>query len=208
MLIVSANIVPVFDSVPPRVWLLIALGAVAYAPALYVFEYFASSPSRHDITQPLDDLSWRTNGQLVHSVAILVAVVGLAVFIFTPAAVHLVHSPSFWPLLMAACGAWALYTVPKGYSAGAIQPFVRGISSTFERKTQPKRFWASLTWNAVFGCLCLWLGYVMIDQGVQDQCYDLQVKHTPNEEVEACNRLIAKRGTSGSLNLFICSGGR
>jgi tetratricopeptide (TPR) repeat protein len=198
LLIVSANIVPVFDSVPPRVWLLIALGAVAYAPALYVFQHIVSSPLRRDITQPPEDLSWRSSGQLVRSIAILAAAVGLALFIFTPAAVQLVRSPSFWPILMAACGAWALYTVPKGYSAGAIQPFVRGISSTFERKTQPKRFWASITWNAVFGCLCLWLGYVMIDQGVEDQCYDPQVKHAPKEELEACNRLIAKRGTSGS----------
>jgi len=186
-----------FKDVPAQVWLLIAIAAIAYAPAVYVYRFLAHSPARRDITRLSEDLSWRTLRQFGLSIAMLGGLVALAVFIFTPAAAQFARSPSFMPLLMGAIGAWALSSVPRGLAAGQVQPFVRGISSTFEREMQPKRFWASISWNAIFGCLCIWLAYVTLrdapDEALKARCYDWKTTHTPQEELSACNELLRKR---------------
>jgi tetratricopeptide (TPR) repeat protein len=125
------------------------------------------------------------------------ALVALAVFIFTPAAEQVARSPYFMPFLMGAIGAWALSSVPRGLAAGQIRPIVKGVSSSFERETQPKRFWASLSWNAIFGCLCIWLTYVTLrdvpEEALRARCYDWTTKHSPQEELSACNELLRKR---------------
>ena len=107
----------------------------------------------------------------------LVAILGgsLALFL-TPAGKQLVQKPSFFPILMIGLGTWALFTVARGVTKGRIQPLVRGAFSTYERETQPKRFWVSMGWNAVFAGFCLWLAFVMprdaSAQDVQDHCYN------------------------------------
>lgn len=179
-----------FDTVPVRVWLLIAIAAAAYAPALYLYRHVAHSPSRRDITQPSEDLSWRTSSQLARNLLILTALVALAIFIFTPAATQFAHSPSFWPILIAAVGTWALFTVPKGLTTGRIKPIIRGFYKTYQRQTEPKRFWASIGWNTFFGCLCLWLAFESIEQSVQDRCYNERYTSSPQEMLSACNQLI------------------
>lgn len=186
-----------FKDIPAPVWLLIAIGAVAYAPAVYVYRFLTHSPARRDITQPSSDLSWRTSRQLGLSIAMLAGLVALAGFIFTPAAAQFARSPNFMPLLMGALGAWALSSVPRGLAEGKVQPMVRGVSSTFEREAEPKRFWASISWNATLGCLCIWLAYVTFrdapDEALKASCYDWNTTHTPQEELSACNELLRKR---------------
>ena len=183
-----------FDDVPVRVWLLLAIAATAYQPVQYLYRHWANSPSRRDITQPPEDLSWRTSSQFVRNLAILAALIALAGFIFTPAAAQMAQSPIFWPILMIGGGAWTLSTVPRGVVSGRIQPIVRGIDSTYARETQPKRFWASLVWNAVFGCLFIWLAFQMNDQAsanaLRDQCYDEKAANSPQQALSACNKLI------------------
>jgi len=186
-----------FKDVPAQVWLLIAIAAIAYVPAVYVYRFLAHSPTRRDITRPSKDLGWRTLRRFGLSIAMLGGLVALAVFIFTPAAAQFARSPSFMPLLMGAIGAWALSSVPRGLAAGKVEPIVRGISSTFERGTQPRRFWASISWNAIVGCLCIWLAYVTLrdapDEALKATCYDWKTRHTPQEELSACNELLRKR---------------
>jgi tetratricopeptide (TPR) repeat protein len=186
-----------FKDVPAQVWLLIAIAAIAYAPAAYIYRFWVHSPARRDITQPSEDLSWRTSRQFGLSIGMLGALVALAVFIFTPAAEQVARSPYFMPFLMGAIGAWALSSVPRGLAAGQIRPIVKGVSSSFERETQPKRFWASLSWNAIFGCLCIWLTYVTLrdvpEEALRARCYDWTTKHSPQEELSACNELLRKR---------------
>jgi hypothetical protein len=140
-----------FKQVPAQAWLLLAIGAPAYAPALYVYRYIVMSPSGRDITQPVEDLSWRTSPQFVRNVAILTALAALSVFIFTATAAQFAHSPNFLPILMIAGGAWSLFTVIRGFVTGQIEPLARGFHNTYQRETQPKRFWVSISWNAVFG---------------------------------------------------------
>lgn len=186
-----------FKDVPTQVWLLIGIVAIAYAPALYVYRFWEYSPARHEIMEDSGDLSWRTSRQFGLSVAMLAGLVALAIFIFTPAAEQFARSPSFMPLLMGALSTWALSTVPMGLVAGRVQPIVRGVSSTFERDTQPKRFWVSIGWNALFGALCLWLAYVTLrdapEDALKERCYDPKEAHTPRESISACNQLLQNR---------------
>jgi tetratricopeptide (TPR) repeat protein len=191
-----------FDQVPARVWLLIAIAAIAFAPIRYIYLHVVHSPSRRDITQPTEDLGWRTSGQLLRSAGILLTLLVLAVFIFTPTAEQFARSPEFLPIMLAAFGAWALYTVPVGFKSGQIEPLIRGTHTAYERETQPRRFWASLVWNAILGCLFIWLSVESYEQestqAVQDWCYDEQANRSPQEVLSACNKLISNADNSSA----------
>lgn len=117
-------------------------------------------------------------------------------FIFTPTAEQFAKSPSFWPILMVCIGLWALYTVPRGLMTGEIEPFVRGIHETYSRESQPKRFWASVVWNALVGSLCVGFAYPMYsdlrDQGAEDRCYYDDKAFSLQERIAACNELIGR----------------
>jgi tetratricopeptide (TPR) repeat protein len=148
-----------FDEIPFQAWLLIGIAVAAFVPAQYVYHHIASSPSRRDITQPPEDLSWRTNAEFLRSSAVLAALVGLAIFIFTPMAERFASSPSFSPALMVAIGAAALITVVRGLGTGRIEPLLNGFHTAFERALHPKRYWASIAWNAMLGCLLFWIAF-------------------------------------------------
>ena len=191
-----------FDEIPVRVWLLVAIAAVAYAPARYVFQHVVASPSRRDITQPPVDLSWRSSQQFVRSVAILAGLTGLTIFIFAPAAEQFARSASFWPILFACFGAWAIYTVPMGLVTGEVQPFIKGIHTAYSRQEQPKRFWASLAWNALLGSICVGFAYPMyadtLEQPLKVRCHGDSKTYSAQAKLAACNELIANRDRSDS----------
>lgn len=195
-----------FEKVPTEAWLLIAVAAAGYAPARFLFNYIAHSPSRRDITLPKEDLSWRTSRQLLRNLAILGGLIVFAIFIFTPAATAFAQSPSFFPILMAAIGGWAISTVARGFWIGLIEPFSRGLHGEYERRSQPKRFWASMGWNAIVGCGSLLLGYQMHKEGpmlaLSDQCYDADA-NVPQQQVAACNQLIAEYGSDGDVATWL-----
>lgn len=195
-----------FDQVPVTVWLTIAIAALAFAPARYVYSHIAHAPSRRDITLPPEDLSWRTPRQLARSLSILVALFALAVFIFTPTAAQFARSPIFWPLVVGAAGAWSLSTVPLGFTSGRVEPFIRGVDTSFERQAQPGRFWGSLIWNGLFGCGCIWLGFQTYEEisaeALQDQCSNQESAFSRQEALSACNKLISKRKGARSAEDF------
>lgn len=187
-----------FDMVPPRIWLLLLIAILAVAPARYVVAHVTHSPSRREIGQPAEDLSWRSTGSLARNLAILTGLAFLAVFIFTPAAESFAKSPSFLPLLLAAFGGFALWTVAKGYRTGAIEPMVRGASWTFLRAEQPRRYWASMAWNGLLGgAFILGSGVFLAEapkQALRDRCFDWTNTWSPADELVACNRLLAEHG--------------
>ena len=165
-----------FDGVPVRVWLYIGLAVAALAPARYVVRHFQAAQSQRDTLQPPPDASWRSPALLARSVVALALLAALAVFIATPAAERFAKSPSFWPLLTVALGFWALWTVVQGHLTGEIEPMTRGASWTFHRDAQPKRFWASMAWNALLGGSLFFVAFQLFEdrpkQALRDQCYN------------------------------------
>lgn len=180
------------DAVPIRAWLMLAIGIAALAPALYLFRHVAHDPRRHDITQPPEDLGWRSSRRLILSCAALAGLAALAAFIFTPAAERLTQARSFWPALVALFGLFACGTVVRGLLTGRIEPIARGSWSTYERATQPKRFWASLAWNAALGIgLIAGVGYGATRRDT-DQCFDPRGgAETAQARIAACNAFLA-----------------
>jgi tetratricopeptide (TPR) repeat protein len=187
---------PMFDAIPTRVWLLIAIGAVAFAPARYVIRHIAHSPERRDITQPPEDLSWRSTGQLARSLAVLVIAAALALFIFTPAASEFAHSDWFVPTLCAAFAVFALFSVVEGFRKGHIEPLTRGFSRTYERTKQPKRFWASLCWNGLVAGGFLWLAFVIVWRLPDDRCLNSDGAEAAQAKLSACTELLARADTT------------
>ncbi|MDB5712473.1 MAG: tetratricopeptide repeat protein [Sphingomonas bacterium] len=192
----------VLDHVPVRVWLLLVIAVAAYAPARQVLSYRAQYPSGRHVPHPDDDFGDHTPRRFALSLTILIGLAALAGFIFTPTAAAFARSPSFWPILAVAFGAWALSTVPKGLMTGKIEPLTRGFSNDYQRATQPKRFWASMIWNGLLGAMLIWAGVVMIEQGprqaLEDRCYDGKRVHSAQESLASCNRLIDDRKTAGA----------
>jgi len=184
-----------FDAVPGRVWLLLLIGAIAWMPARYVLRHLAWSPSRRDITQPVEDLTWRSPTALTKNSAILIGLAALAMFIFTDAAGEFARSPSFMPIMLVGLGVFALCSVGKGLLTGSVEPMVRGTSWRFARAEQPKRYWASMAWNVLLGGFMLLFGVQsFIDapvQALRDRCHDWKNERTPTEEIAACDQLLA-----------------
>ena len=149
-----------FDWIPIRVWLLIAIGAVAYAPAQYLYRYYMHSLARRDITKPREDLSWRTPSRFSLSLVAIAVLAGLAVYIFTPPAEEFARSPSFWPLVVGGVGAYALFTVIQDLMDGDIKPMMKGEPlGPYAREGHPIRYWLSVAWNMMWAGLLLWMAF-------------------------------------------------
>ncbi len=187
------------DDVSVRVWILFAIAIAAYGPALYIFRYLTDTPLRRDITSAPKDYGWRSVAQFRRNFFILAGLISLSLFIFTPTADAFARSPSFWPLLIVLMGLWAASTIVSAFRKGRIQPIVRGVDWTFERKSQPKRFWAALLWNGTLGGLCISMGAIGVrDAPVQqerEKCHNYQDRFSAVEAIEACNALL--KGANG-----------
>lgn len=125
----------------------------------------------------------------------LVLIVGAVGFIvYTDQGRGLAQEPYFWPALMALFGAWALFTVVRGFQTGKITPFSRGSWDSYRRATEPKRFWASMAWNGLLGGAVLWFSLL----GLRDVPSDMTQAHCENDKgqstvkasFDACTKLI------------------
>lgn len=178
------------DDVPVQVWILLCIAGTAYAPAAYVYRHVTADPNRRDVGAPAIDLSWRSQNLFVYCAALLVALAGLAIFIFTPAAERFARSPSFQPLMLAALGCFTLFTVAKSMATGTIEPFTRGFNRTYERALHPKRFWASAIWNALLGGIFMFASVATIrDQG-RERCFNYNDRLSSQEQLSACDDLL------------------
>jgi tetratricopeptide (TPR) repeat protein len=173
---------------------------------------FARVP-RPAVAEAAVESTSRARRQLWRYLPLAVIVVGGAFIAFTAAGKRLAQTPGFWSVVIVACGGWSLFTVAQGFAKGQIEPFARGFYNTYQRDTQPKRFWASMAWNAIFGCLCLWMAYQMNGQmaarALEGQCFDQRSAHVPSDDLAACNKLIEKRPSSSPYtvaNLLVARG--
>jgi tetratricopeptide (TPR) repeat protein len=127
--------------------------------------------------------------------------VGLALIAYTPGGKQFAKQPGFWPALMIGFGCWSLFTVGQGFLKGRIGPLARGFYNSYERQTQPKRFWASMAWNSILGCLCLWFAFMTsrdaTAEPLRDRCYNDGGKYQPQDVIPACSELLAGKGSLG-----------
>lgn len=161
-----------------------------------------SNPVVTDVAQ--DAATSQTKAQPWRYVPFAIIVLGFAFVAFTPAGKRLAQTPSFWPIMMIGLGGWSLFTVTQGFAKGRIEPIVRGLHNTYQREKQPKRFWASMTWNALLGGFFLWAAFSGLrdgpQQAVQDRCYNQHDKFTSQEAFDACTQLIEGKTPLGYLS--------
>lgn len=184
------------DAIPTRAWLLALIAVAAFKPARDLFVYITDSPERVGLGPR--DLG--EDGPAGHrptvSVTALIGLAAIAIFILTPAAEAFAKSPSFSSFLFAGFGVWMLGTTVHGYLIGQIEPMSGSAGWTFRRRTEPKRFWLSLAWNAMFGMLSLLISYQTMAelpiQALRDQCNGGYDRISEVESIKACDQLLAE----------------
>lgn len=178
----------VLDFVPPQALILALLLRWAIPPARYIVDHIRHDPSRRDITQPPVDLSWRSGRRLAGMAFTLLALVAAARFIVTPSAEALARSAFFLPAMLSALGAFALHAAGHAVLTGHATPIIRGLSDSFSRDEQPKRFWAALAGNGLLGVTCLALAPQAYADGKRQDC--LSGTGAGSEVLEACSALL------------------
>lgn len=182
----------VTESVPAQVWFLLLLATIGIGPAAYVWRHVAQAATPHDITQPPDDLSWRTTRQLYVSLAILAGLLAAAGLAFTPLAVRIAQSEAFVPSLLGAVGSYALGAVANGWRKKRIEPILRGFSQVYDRDGHPVRYWLSLGWNASLGISLLVASFGLLNVAAAPQCDDAGDDAALVAALESCNVHLAK----------------
>jgi tetratricopeptide (TPR) repeat protein len=182
----------VLDSIPPQVWLVVLLATVGFGPASYVSRHVAHAVIKRDITQPPEDLSWRSNEQLYRCLAILAGLFAVGVFIFTPQAEEFARSDAFLPSLFGVVGGYALSTVAGGWRNRRIEPLLRGFSQIYDRDDQPLRYWASLSWNAIVGCALFAVSLGVMYDNATPRCDDTDDEEALIEALETCDALLVE----------------
>lgn len=189
-----------------RLWLVFGSGLILLA-AVQAFRKwrFEQGDSYRNITpQPSsltseaavdDSTGFRLKNQLWRYAPLVLLLAGFAFISLTPAGRALAAKPRFWPLVVLAGGAWALATVARGFAKARIQPFVRGFNSTYERSSQPKRYWASMAWNALFGFGMIALAYQVNNEAsvqvLTDKCEQAEGLTPLQQQIRACDDWMA-----------------
>jgi len=188
-----------------RLWLAVGAALLAFV-ALQAFRkwrFEQDNPNRTPIAPASDgrtgnstDDTDRVKSRLWRYVPAGVLFLGILFLAYTRSGKALTQISGFWPLAMAAFAAWALFTVGRGFATGRIQPLARYFYDTYDREAEPKRFWASMAWNATMGGFFLFLTAMMAGlvptSANEARCYNQQRDVSAQEELAACNALISK----------------
>lgn len=157
--------------------------------------------STRELAEPVQESSERASNGLWRYIPLALILLGLAFIAYTPVGRQLAKRPSFWPIVMIGLGCWSLFTVARGFSKGRIEPLARGFYNAYDREKQPKRFWTSMAWNAMLGCLCLWVAFAVsrdaTSQSLRDRCYNEGRKYQPQDVILACNQLLVGKASLG-----------
>jgi tetratricopeptide (TPR) repeat protein len=184
-----------------RLWLVFG-GALVLMAAVQAFRKWRSERdnsysglitplARPDFAALTENSSSSASRQLWRFAPLAVILIGAAFIALTPAGKELARTPAFWPLVMIGLAVWSATTVVRGFSKGQIEPFARGFYNTYERETQPKRFWASMAWNSAVACLCIWIALTTAQQAnlqsLQDRCDADSRPYSPRDALAACD---------------------
>lgn len=178
-----------FQTVPVEGIILVVLALWAVAPARYLHRHVQHAPEKRDITQPPEDLSWRTSRKFALNAVLLAALTASAVFIFTAEARSFVSSVYYLPALLTAFGTFALHAAAHGLLTGRVSPLVQGLSGRYLKGEQPQRFWASVLYNAFLGGAVLAMAPVAYAEGKRSSCID-GVYDADSEVLDACSALL------------------
>lgn len=186
----------VFDSIPPQAWIALALAITALAPASYVWRHLTHGIAPRDITLPPEDLEWKSDRQLYRCLAILVGLLGLGAFVFTPQAEAFARSDWFLPTIFGAVGTFALGTLLPGWHKGEIEPLIRGVSQSYSKHEHPKRYWASLAWNAALGSGLMTASLGLVHGNATPDCDDDSADRAVLlDNLVACDAVLAEFGS-------------
>lgn len=115
-------------------------------------------------------------------------------FLFSPLADRLQRSETFLANLFCAFGFVAISSTVAGVMGGSVQPLVKGLDR-FDRAGQPRRFWASVVWNACAGCLMFWAAWQNYSGLEKTRCFRPPDKLPLSEAIAACTALLTKAKT-------------
>lgn len=163
-------------------FILVVLVLNAIEPVQCLYSYCAAPANRR--------AKLATRDVLV-SLAIMLMSFVTAIFLFSPAANDLVKSDHYLPSVLAALGFAAVSTTIAGLLSGKVQPWVKGADS-YLRREQPKRFWASVGWNIVFGSALLWGGWSSYSGLDRDRCMNPGQRRPPAGAIAACNAILSR----------------
>lgn len=180
-----------FDFIPIQLWLIAFLGVFAMPPARYVWRHLSHDARSRDVGRPPEDQSWRSDRHLYLSVALLVALVAAGIFILTPFAERFAQSAAFWPAILGTLGSVTIGSVVKDWRDGRVEPLIRGVSTAYARDAQPRRYWASLGWNAVLGVGLLVASLTMPDAEAGSGCDYSDDEATWASALQACDAELA-----------------
>jgi tetratricopeptide (TPR) repeat protein len=187
-----------------RLWLIVG-AALVFLAVLQTFHKWrfdleypnAGSPTRwptNDAANPVEENDASSSWGLLRYALFGLGLAAIAFIAFTPLGKRIAQMPAFFPIIAIGIAAWSLFTVVRGFTKGWIEPFVRGFNNRYTREAEPKRFWASMTWNAFFGGLCVFIAIQMAQDsatlGVQSRCTAKEHLNSPQDAISACTEML------------------
>ena len=168
---------------------------VAALPAYRLYRHWKVTSGPREITARPPANDERLDGaDFARSLLFVLVGVGLAIFAFTPMAARLAQAPQFFPVMMGLLGIWVLGGTALGIRNGRIEPMSRGSSPTYERSSQPRRFWASVAWNSLWGVsflvMAVWINGDTVTDENEARCMEYSANETIADIREACQQVI------------------
>lgn len=196
-----------FSDIPIRFWILLFLLISAIDPIYFVYRRLTlNSAGNEDGDEHGGDADRPSRAQLYRNLAVLALLATAAVYIFTPYAERFAQSKQFRPNLLLAFGVFAIFSIYTGVKNGEITPLVRG-AGTYDRNYQPIRFWASVVWNLVFGCLVGWSGWQGQSHIVRDECFFVESREEALIALPLCNDLLEETFTQADRATILAARG-
>lgn len=191
-------------SIPPQTWLALVGVPIALPSALYVIRYLSQARSRQDITQPPEDLSWRSGPKFLASIFVVAGMAAVLIFAFTPAAERLAKSSLMIPTILAGVGSVILKIVFDAWRKGVAVPLVAGFSREFDSETAPRRYWGSMAWNSTLGLTLLFAAPQGWQDAREEPCFlSGDDGGSPKDGIDACNLALVDGSSSSSRRALI-----
>ena len=177
--------------------MLLSVGLASPA-AIYLYRHIKHDPSRRDITQPPENLSWRSGKRFAINAALLLIVAALAVVVWTPKAERFAQTALFLPPLLGVLGGYVLKRTFDGWRKGEMAALMGEASGIYSQDAEPRLYWASLAWNALLGLTLLLVAPQTWSDAKRKPCFGDAESTTPSDGIAACDLYIDDEDRSPS----------